>query len=86
MVIYRAYRTQVIYDLELNTDHPPPPPEKLFRTKISWEPPLCVRAAKKKLRIAQISRDALQNQSGKKTESIEMGYAYYFQFLRKLWF
>ncbi|MCP3968547.1 MAG: glycosyltransferase, partial [Lentisphaerae bacterium] len=51
MVIYRAYKTQLIYDLELNKEEGFRRAEKMFRTNISWEPLLSVRAAKRKLKI-----------------------------------
>mgnify|MGYP000567882405 CR=1 FL=1 len=57
MVIYRAYKKQVIYDLELDKDEGYSTPERLFRTKISWEPLLSIRAAKRKLKIAEIPGD-----------------------------
>ena len=54
MVIFRAYRKQIIYDLDLQLDEGFEKIEKLFRTKISWEPLLSVRASKRKLRICEI--------------------------------
>ena len=57
MVIYRAYKTQVIYDLDLNKDEGYSLVEKLFFTKISWEPLLSVRALKRKLKITEIPGD-----------------------------
>ena len=38
MVIYRAYPKKLIYDLDLDKDSSYSFEEKLFRTKISWEP------------------------------------------------
>jgi hypothetical protein len=40
MVIYRAYRKQLIYDLELDQDRWYHTPERLFRGRISWKPML----------------------------------------------
>src|SRR5574340_154109 len=54
MVIYRCYRTSLIRELELDQDRSHRTPERLFRTRISWEPLLSVRAARRRLRIAEI--------------------------------
>jgi glycosyltransferase involved in cell wall biosynthesis len=56
MVIYRAYRTQLIDDLGLMKDEPYSV-ERRFRHMISWEPLLSMRAAKKKLKIGEIPGD-----------------------------
>lgn len=57
-------------------------PEKLFRTKISWEPLLSVRAAKRKLKVAEIPRDEPPRIGGKrKLKVLKWGAAYYFQFI-----
>ncbi|MCK5000553.1 MAG: glycosyltransferase family 2 protein [Anaerohalosphaera sp.] len=84
MVILRAYRTQLIYDLELHTDEAYSTAEKLFRTKISWEPLLSVRAAKKKLKITEIPADEPERIGGeRKLQILRWGAAYYFQFIRE---
>ena len=51
MVIYRAYPKKLIYDLDLDKDSSYSFEEKLFRTKISWEPLLSIRAAKRRLQV-----------------------------------
>jgi glycosyltransferase involved in cell wall biosynthesis len=85
MVIYRAYRKQVIYDLELHTDAAYALAEKLFRTNISWEPLLSVRAAKRRLKVAEIPGDEPPRIGGeRKLKIFQWGGAYYFQFLREL--
>ena len=38
MVMYRAYRTSLVYELGLYKDDAHKLPEKLFGTRISWEP------------------------------------------------
>ncbi|MDP8212353.1 MAG: glycosyltransferase, partial [Candidatus Zapsychrus exili] len=45
MVIYRAYKKQLIYDLGLDKDSAYEKEEKLFNTNVSWEPLLSIRAA-----------------------------------------
>jgi glycosyltransferase involved in cell wall biosynthesis len=84
MVIFRAYKTNLIYDLELHKDEGYETAEKLFNTKISWEPLLSTRAAKKKLRIAEIPGDEPPRIGGeRKLEILKWGAAYYFQFIRE---
>ena len=84
MVIFRAYKTNLIYDLELHKDEGYETAEKLFNTKISWEPLLSTRAAKKKLRIAEISGDEPARIGGeRKLKILKWGAAYYFQFIRE---
>jgi glycosyltransferase involved in cell wall biosynthesis len=87
MVIYRAYKTQLVHDLELMDEGAYRTPEKLFFTKISWEPLLSVRAAKRKLRVAEIPGDEPARIGGeRKLQIIRWGAAYFFQFFReKLW-
>ena len=57
MVIYRAYRKQLIYDLQLDQDRRYRLPERLFQCRISWEPLLSCRAARRGLRITEIPGD-----------------------------
>jgi len=84
MVIFRAYKKKIIYDLELDRDEGYALAEKLFRTKISWEPLLSVRAAKRKLRIAEIPGDEPPRIGGeRKLQILRWGAAYYFQFIRE---
>ncbi len=87
MVIYRAYRRAMPYELELDQDSAYELPEKLFSTKISWEPLLSVRAAKAQLNITEIPGDEPARIGGeRKLQVIQWGAAYYFQFIRELWF
>lgn len=87
MVIFRAYKKQIIYDLDLDKEESYSTPEKLFHTKISWEPLLSVRAAKRKLKLAEIPGDEPPRIGGdRKLKVIKWGAAYYFQFLREKFF
>lgn len=87
MVIYRAYRTSLAYELGLDREDAHQLPEKLFGTKISWEPLLSVRAAKAKLKIGEIPGDEPERIGGeRKLQILRWGAAYYFQFIRELWF
>jgi len=87
MVIYRAYKKQIAYQLGLDREDAHALPEKLFQTNISWEPLLSVRAAKAKLRIGEIPGDEPPRIGGiRKLQILRWGAAYYFQFFRELWF
>ena len=57
MVLCRAYKKQLIYDLDLDKDSSYEFEEKLFNTNVSWEPLLSIRAAKRKLKIGEIPGD-----------------------------
>jgi glycosyltransferase involved in cell wall biosynthesis len=84
MVIFRAYRKQIIYDLELDRDKWYTTPEKLFFCKISWEPLLSARAAKRRLRIAEIPGDEPPRIGGERKLRIwRWGAAYYYQIWRE---
>jgi glycosyltransferase involved in cell wall biosynthesis len=83
MGMYRAYRRELVKDLELDQDRWHRTPEKLFHTRISWEPMLSTRAARRKLRIAEIPGDEPPRLTGKrKLQIVQWGAAYYFQVLR----
>jgi glycosyltransferase involved in cell wall biosynthesis len=87
MVIYRAFRTSLIYELDLHKSESYELPERLFRTIISWEPLMSVRAAKAKMNIAELPVGEPPRIGGKrKLQILRWGAAYYFQFWRELWF
>ena len=87
MVIYRAYRKALASELELLGDTAYSTPEKIFRTKISWEPLLSVRSAKAKMKVGEIPGDEPPRIGGeRKLKVLQWGAAYYFQFIRELWF
>lgn len=87
MVIYRAFTKSIIYDLDLHQNETYLLPEKLFGTVISWEPIMSVRAAKCQKRIAEVAVGEPERIGGKrKLQIFRWGAAYYFQFLRELWF
>jgi glycosyltransferase involved in cell wall biosynthesis len=87
MVIYRAFRRDLIYELDLHRDESYRLPERLFGTIISWEPLMSVRAAKCRKRIAEIGVGEPPRIGGeRKLRVIRWGAAYYFQFIRELWY
>lgn len=57
LVIYRAYKKELMPSLDLDKDSSFSFEEGLFRTKISWEPLLSIRVAKRRLSYADIPGD-----------------------------
>jgi glycosyltransferase involved in cell wall biosynthesis len=87
MVIYRAFRKSLIYELDLHKEASYELPERLFGTIISWEPLMSVRAAKRRLKIADIGVGEPPRIGGtRKLQVLRWGAAYYFQFWRELWY
>lgn len=87
MVIYRAFRRELIAELDLDKEESYRLPERLFRTVISWEPLMAVRAAKAKMRIGEVAVGEPPRIGGdRKLQIFRWGAAYYFQFWRELWF
>jgi glycosyltransferase involved in cell wall biosynthesis len=85
MVIYRAYRKQLIHDLELDQDRWYTTPERLFSCRISWEPMLSARAARNGLRVTEIPGDEPARIGGeRKLRVFRWGASYYYQFWRDL--
>jgi len=87
MVIYRIFNKSLIYDLDLDKEESYLLPERLFKTVISWEPLMSVRAAKKKMKIGEIPVDEPERIGGeRKLQILRWGGAYYFQFFRELFY
>jgi glycosyltransferase involved in cell wall biosynthesis len=83
MVIYRAYRTRLVRELELDQDRWYRMPERLFGCRISWEPLLSVRAARRQLKVTEIPGDEPARVGGeRKLRVLRWGASYYFQFIR----
>jgi glycosyltransferase involved in cell wall biosynthesis len=80
MVIYRAFTRQLIHDLALDQEASYQLPEKLFRTVISWEPLMSVRAAKYRKRVGEVAAGEPPRIGGRrKLQLFRWGAAYYFQ-------
>jgi glycosyltransferase involved in cell wall biosynthesis len=87
MVIFRAYRKALAHELGLDREDAYQLPERLFGTKISWEPLLSVRAAKAKLQTTEIPASEPARIGGERKLQIwRWGASYYFQFIREIWF
>lgn len=87
MVIYRAFKKSLVYDLDLDREESYRLPERLFVTNISWEPLMSVRAAKARMRIAEVAVGEPPRIGGKrKLQILRWGAAFYFQFWYELFF
>ena len=85
MVIYRAYKTKLIYDLDLLKDESYAFEEKLFRTNISWDPLLSILAAKRKLKLGEIPGDEPKREGGeRKLQVLRWGAAFMFEVFREI--
>src|SRR3990167_6155791 len=85
MVIYRAYKKNLIYDLDLDKDSSYETEERLFKTNISWEPLLSIRAAKRKLKIDEIPGDEPARVGGERKLQIwRWGAAFLYQTIREM--
>jgi glycosyltransferase involved in cell wall biosynthesis len=86
MGIYRAYKTELFNKLDLLKDESYSP-EKWFGTNVSIEPLLSIRAAKKKLNIAEIPSDEPERLGGeRKLQILRWGATFYVQILRELFY
>jgi len=85
MVIYRAYRKDLIYELGLDKDENYDYAEKLFSTNVSWEPLLSMRAARAKLNVGEIPGDEPSRIGGeRKLRVIRWGSVFMMQLFREL--
>ncbi len=88
MGVYRIFKKNLIKDLDLDKDITYTTPEKLFRTKLGWDPILSVRAAKRKLKVSYVPADEPLRIGGKpKLQVLKWGAGYLFQVIRErfLW-
>ena len=87
MGIFRAYKKSQIYALELEKEEGFATAERLFRTRISWEPLLSVRCAKMRSKVSEIPGDEPPRIGGeRKLKILKWGAAYYFQIVREKFF
>lgn len=86
MVIYRAYRTRLFWELALDREEAYAP-EKLFGTVIGVEPLLSIRAAKRKLKVTEIPGDEPRRVGGqRKLQVFRWGAAYLAQTVRETYY
>jgi glycosyltransferase involved in cell wall biosynthesis len=85
-VMFRAYRTKLFWDLELDRDEAYAP-EKLLGTVIGVEPLLSIRAAKRRLRVREIPGDEPARIGGqRKLQVFRWGGAYLLQTFREVYY
>ncbi|HAZ10399.1 MAG TPA: histidinol phosphate phosphatase [Candidatus Omnitrophica bacterium] len=86
MVILRAFKKSLIYDLDLDKEESYAP-EKIFKTNVSWEPLMSVRAAKRKLKIGEIPVDEPARIGGeRKLQVLRWGATFLLQFVREVFY
>jgi glycosyltransferase involved in cell wall biosynthesis len=84
MGMFRAWKKEIFCALDLHKDKSYSLEEKIFHTKVGVEPLLSVRAAKKKLRCADIPGDEPRRIGGvRKLKIIKWGCAYLFEVIRE---
>ncbi len=85
MVIYRIYKKSLISELGLDKDKAFEKEEKLFNTRVSWEPLLSIRAARRKLKIAEIPGSEPPRVGGKrKLQILPWGAVFLYQTIREM--
>ena len=85
MGMYRAYKKQLFYDLDIDKDESYAT-EKLFFTTIGCEPLISARAAKCRLNVTEIPGDEPRRIGGKaKLRVIQWGGALFTQVIREAW-
>lgn len=91
MVIYRIFRKDLVTELDLDKEESYAAEEKFFRTHVSWEPLMSIRAAKRaaqgKLKIAEIPGDEPKRVGGeRKLQVLKWGAVFYWEILREIFF
>lgn len=88
IVIYRAFRKQIVYDLELHKNESYAYAEQwVGGMNIPWEALMSVRAAKRKLKIAEIPGDEPKRlDPERRLKLFRIGFAHLIQFAYELFF
>lgn len=84
MVMFRAYRRTLIEELDLDKERSYWPEEALFRKRVGLEPLLSIRAAKRRLRTADIPGSEPVRIGGRKKLHVLWGFAYILEIGREL--
>lgn len=85
LVMFRAWRKEIFYALDLDKDASYSLEERIFRTKVGIEPLMSIRAAKKRLKCADIPGDEPARIGGeRKLRVLQWGAAYLFEVFREL--
>jgi len=84
MVMFRAWKVSVFKELHMDKEESYVTEEKLFGTKVGCEPLLSIRAAKRKLKCAEIPGDEPARIGGtRKLQIIRWGMAYMYEIIRE---
>jgi len=85
MVMYRAYRSNLAYELKIFEDKAYQPMERMLGTVAGCEPLLSIRAAKRRLRIGEIPGDEPKRIGGeRKLQVVRWGFTYLAQIFKEL--
>ena len=84
MNIFRAYRKDLISDLDLDKDSSYWPAEAIFRTPMSWEMLLSIRGIKRGLKVAEIPGDEPCRIGGRRRLHVMWGLAYILQLAKEV--
>ncbi len=85
MVMYRAYRTNLLPELDVDKDNAYTTPERLFHTILGCEPLLTIRALKRRVKVGEIPGDEPLRVGGvAKLQMFRWGAGYLFQVLREV--
>ncbi len=86
MVIYRAFKKSLFYELDLDKEESYSLYEKWFRTTLSIEPLMTIRAIKTKKRILEIGVGEPARIGGKrKLQPFRWGAGYLCQIIHESW-
>lgn len=87
MVIYRAWKKEVVVKLDINKEFKFPFWEDMIGIWVSWEPLLSIRFAKRKLKCAEIPGDEPKRTTGiRKMRPLITGSAVLFQVIQEVFF
>ncbi len=85
MFMFRAYRTGLIKELDIDKDSSYAIEERFFKTRVGCEPLISIRAAKRRLKCIDIPGDEPSRIGGeRKLKIIQWGLAYMFEVFREI--
>jgi glycosyltransferase involved in cell wall biosynthesis len=85
MTIYRIFKKEIYYKLDMLDEKYYAIPERLFFTNIGWEALMSVRAAKANLKISEVPSVELARVGGvRKLQIIRWGLSYFYQVLAEI--
>jgi glycosyltransferase involved in cell wall biosynthesis len=86
MVIYRAFKKNLISDLDLDKPSSYRPMEKIIGKVMSWEMLLSIRAAKRELKLGEIPGDEPMRIGGERRMQWRWGFAYIMQIFKEIFY